>query len=67
MTRKLLSGALVVILAGFADHELEAGAGAPSAEMKTQVFRYLDSTDADEAARTLQSILSDPQPQSIRQ
>lgn len=60
MTRKLLSGALVVILAGVADHELEAGAGAPSAEMKTQVFRYLDSTDADEAARTLQSILSDP-------
>ncbi len=61
MTRKLLSGALVVILAGFSDHELEAGSGAPSAEMKTQVFRYLDSTDADEAARTLQSILSDPQ------
>lgn len=60
MTRKLLSGALVVILAGFADHELEAGAVAPSAEMKTQVFRYLDSTDADEAASTLQRILSDP-------
>lgn len=60
MTRKLLSGVLVVILAGFADHELEAGAVAPSAEMKTQVFRYLDSTDADEAAHTLQSILSDP-------
>ncbi len=60
MTRKLLSGALVVILAGFADHELEACAVAPSAEMKTQVFRYLDSTDADEAARTLQTILSDP-------
>jgi hypothetical protein len=60
MTRKLLSGALVVILAGFADHELEAGAVAPSAEMKTQVFRYLDSTNADDAARTLQTILSDP-------
>jgi len=60
VTRKLLSGALVVILAGFADHELEAGAVAPSAEMKTQVFRYLDSTDADEAASTLQRILSDP-------
>jgi hypothetical protein len=60
VTRTLLSGVLVVILAGFADHELEAGAGASSAEMKTQVFRYLDSTDADEAARTLQTILSDP-------
>jgi len=60
VTRTLLSGVLGVILAGFADHELEAGAGAPSAEMKTQVFRYLDSTNADEAARTLQTILSDP-------
>lgn len=60
MTRTLLSGVLVVILAGFADHELEAGAVAPSAEMKTQVFRYLDSTNADDAARTLQTILSDP-------
>lgn len=61
MTRKLLSGVLVVILAGLTDHELEASAGAPSAEMKAQVFRYLDSTDADEAAGILKSILSDPQ------
>jgi hypothetical protein len=39
---------------------MDAAAVASSAEMKTQVFRYLDSTDADEAARTLQAVLSDP-------
>jgi pimeloyl-ACP methyl ester carboxylesterase len=39
---------------------MEATAVASSAEMKTQVFRYLDSTDADEAAGILKSILSDP-------
>ena len=60
MTRWLLSGVLVLILAGFADREMDAAAVASSAEMKTQVFRYLDSTDADEAARTLQAVLSDP-------
>jgi len=60
VTRRLLSGVLVVILAGFADCEMDAAAAASSAEMKTQVFRYLDSTDTDEAARTLQAMLSDP-------
>ena len=60
MTRWLLSGVLVVTLAGFAEHGMDAPAVAPSAEMKTQVFRYLDSTDTDEAARTLQAMLSDP-------
>ena len=60
MTRWLLSGVLVLILAGFAGREMDAAAVASSAEMKTQVFRYLDSTDADEAARTLQAVLSDP-------
>jgi hypothetical protein len=55
--RKLLSGVLVVILAGFAERGMDATAVGPSAEMKTQVFRYLDSTD--EAARTLQAMLSD--------
>lgn len=60
MTRWLLSGILVVTLAGFAEHGMDAAAVAPSAEMKTQVFRYLDSTDTDEAARTLQAMLSDP-------
>ena len=57
---RLLSGVLVVILAGFADCEMDVAVAASSAEMKTQVFRYLDSTDADEAARTLQTMLSDP-------
>ncbi len=60
MTRRLLSGVLVMILVGFADCGMDAAAVVPSAEMKTQVFRYLDSTDTDEAARTLQAILSDP-------
>jgi hypothetical protein len=49
-----------VICAGFADLEMDAAAVASSAEMKTQVFRYLDSTDPDEAARVLQAMLSDP-------
>ena len=60
MTRRLFSGILVVILAGFADCEVDAAAAVSSAEMKTQVFRYLDSRDTDEAAHTLQAILSDP-------
>ena len=60
MTRRVLIGALVMILAGFADHEMNAAAVASPAEMKTQVFRYLDSTDAEEASGILQVILSDP-------
>ena len=60
MTRWFLPCVLVLILAGFADRDMDAAAVASSAEMKTQVFRYLDSTDADEAARTLQAVLSDP-------
>ena len=60
MTSRLLSGVLVVILAGFADGGMDTSVAASSDEMKTQVFRYLDSTDADEAARTLQAMLSDP-------
>jgi len=60
VTRWLLSGVLVVTLAGFADCGMDAAAVAPSTEMKSQVFRYLDSTDTDEAARTLQAMLSDP-------
>ena len=62
MTRRFLSGVLVVILLGFADYEMDAAAAAAasSAEMKMQVFRYLDGTDTDEAARTLQAMLSDP-------
>ena len=60
MTRRFLLGVLVVALAGFADHKMDAPAVASSAEMKTQVFRYLDSTDAEEASGLLQVMLSDP-------
>jgi hypothetical protein len=60
MTRRFLIGVLVMILAGFADHEMDASAVAFPSEMKMQVFRYLDSTDAEEAAGILQAILSDP-------
>jgi hypothetical protein len=60
VTRRVLMGALVMILAGFALHGMDVAAVASSAELRTQVFRYLDSSDTDEAARTLQAILSDP-------
>jgi len=58
---RLLSGVIVVVLAGFADCAMGPAAAASSAEMKAQVFRYLDSTDADEAAGILKSVLADPQ------
>ena len=60
MTRKLVTGFLVVILGGFADLEMNAAVVSPSDEMKTQVFRYLDNPDTEEAARILETILSDP-------
>ncbi|NOT23001.1 MAG: hypothetical protein HOP22_09795 [Nitrospiraceae bacterium] len=60
MTRFLLCAVLVVIFMGLTGYETDATVGVPSAELKTQVFRYLDSTDKDEPARTLLSILSDP-------
>ena len=60
MKRRLLSGVLVVILAALVGHETDAAAEPSSVDLKTQVFRYLDSTDTDEAARTLQAMLSDP-------
>ena len=58
--RRFLIGILVAMLAGLADCEMEATAVASSAEMKAQVFRYLDSPDGNEAAGILKSILSDP-------
>jgi pimeloyl-ACP methyl ester carboxylesterase len=58
--RRLLDGVLVVILAALVGHEADAAAAPPSVDLKTQVFRYLDSPDTDEAARTLQAMLSDP-------
>lgn len=60
MKRKLLSFVLVAMLIGFPDRKMDAFAIAPSAETKTQVFRYLDSMDTDETARTLHALLSDP-------
>ncbi|MGH8694334.1 MAG: hypothetical protein ACREVM_08925, partial [Burkholderiales bacterium] len=49
-----------MILAGLVGHESDAADVPLSVDLKTQVFRYLDSTDTDEAARTLQVMLSDP-------
>ena len=60
MKRRLLSGVLVVILAALVGHETDAAAEPSSVDLKSQVFRYLDGTDTDEAARILQAILSDP-------
>ena len=60
MTRRVLIGLLVVILAGVADSGMNAAPAASSTEMKTQVFRYLDSTDPEEASSLLRAMLSDP-------
>ena len=65
MTRRFLIGVLVVALAGFADHKMDAPAVASSAEMKTQVFRYLDSTELQENHYQGSAIPSDV-PQSER-
>jgi len=58
--RRLLDTVLVVILAALVSHETAAVAAPLSVDLKTQVFRYLDSRDTDEVARTLQAMLSDP-------
>ena len=60
MKRRLLGTVLVVILAALVSHETAAVAAPLSVDLKTQVFRYLDSRDTDEVARTLQAMLSDP-------
>ena len=60
MKRRILFGVLVAILSSLAGHETDAAAVSLPVDLKTQVFRYLDSTGADEAAHTLQAILSDP-------
>jgi len=57
--RRLLSCVLVFILAALVDQETNAAAAPLSVDLKTQVFRYLDSRDTDEAARTLLAMLSD--------
>ncbi len=58
MKRRLLCGVLVVILAALVGYETDAAGPIPG-DLNRQVFRYLDSPDTDEAARTLQAILSD--------
>ena len=60
MTRRVLIGLLVVILAGVADSGMNAAPAASSTEMNKQVFRYLDSTDPEEASGLLRAMLSDP-------
>ena len=60
MKRRLLFGILVTIFASLAGHETDAAAAPLPIDLKTQIFRYLDSTEADEADRAFQAILSDP-------
>ena len=61
MTRRLLCAVLVAILMAVVDGVVEAAADVPlSVDLNALIFRYLDSTDTDEAAHTLQSMLSDP-------
>ncbi len=60
MIDRLLIGILVAILAGFADSGMNAASAASSTEMKAQFFRYLDSTDAEEASGMLEAMLSSP-------
>ncbi|MBK5283387.1 MAG: hypothetical protein JJE16_15055 [Nitrospiraceae bacterium] len=58
MTRRLLCSVLVVIFAALVGYETDAAGPIPG-DLNRQVFHYLDSPDSDEAARTLQAILSD--------
>lgn len=59
MTARLLAVVLIAILTVPVGHETGAAA-LLSGDLKTQIFRYLDSTDPDEAVRILQTLLSDP-------
>jgi len=61
VTRSLLCAVLVLILAVLVDCAVAASDAVPlPVDLETQIFRYLDSPDTDEAARALQSMLSDP-------
>ena len=60
MTSRFLSGILLAIFVVFASYGMDAAAADSLAEMKAQVFRYLDSVDGEEAAGILQGILSNP-------
>jgi hypothetical protein len=60
VTRSLLCAVLALILAVLVDCAVAASDAVPlPVDLKTEIFRYLDSTDTDEAARALQSMLSD--------
>jgi pimeloyl-ACP methyl ester carboxylesterase len=61
VTRSLLCAVLVLILTVLVDCAVAASDAVPlPVDLKTQIFRYLDSMDTDEAARALQPLLSDP-------
>ena len=61
MTVRLLWAVLAALCAVFADRAVTAAeAVALPADLNSQIFRYLDSTDTEEAASVLQSMLSDP-------
>lgn len=60
MSFRLLAILLVSFLVTLVLRESHvADASSSSVDLKAQVFRYLDSTDTDEAARILQTLLSD--------
>jgi hypothetical protein len=60
VTRRLLNGVLILVLATLVGYETGAADFSPSVDLNAQIFRYLDSTDTDEAARILHTMLSDP-------
>lgn len=61
MTVRLLCAVLAALCAVLADRAVTAAeAVALPADLNSQIFRYLDSTDPEEAASVLQSMLSDP-------
>ena len=61
MTPRLLCAVFAVICAVLADRAVTAAdAVPPPVDLNSQIFRYLDSADAEEAASALQAMLSNP-------
>jgi hypothetical protein len=60
VTSRFLLGILLAIFVGLSGYGMDTAAADSFAEMKAQVFRYLDSADGEEAAGILQGILSNP-------
>jgi hypothetical protein len=60
VTSRFLLGILLAIFVGLSGYRMDTAAADPFAEMKAQVFHYLDSTDGEEAAGLLQGIVSNP-------